>query len=98
MRPLLVSSSCSCIASLALVISEGALLGIHVPGAGSGGGAPAPHARSSGTAADNAQGSAGTFDTGPTPSPDLQADQQSTDQTPSGNDQQSQAGPGGIDP
>src|SRR6266550_178807 len=99
MRPLLVSAACSGIAALALVISEGALLGMHVPGAGSGGGASAPQARSGGGAANGGQGSAGTFDTGEaTPSPDSQTDQQSTDQMPSGNDQQSQAGPGGIDP
>ena len=98
MRPLLVSAACSGIAALALVISEGAVFGVHLPRADSGAGASAPHARSGGAAADNAQGSAGTFDTGATPSPDSQTDQQSTDQTPSGNDQQSQAGPGGIDP
>ena len=99
MRPLLVSAACSGIAALALVISEGAVFGVHLPRADSGAGASAPHARSGGAAADNAQGSAGTFDTGATPSPDSQTDQQPGDQPPSGGGSgQPSSGGGGVDP
>src|SRR5438445_11015434 len=98
MRPLLVSAACSGIAALALVISEGAVFGVHLPRADSGAAASAPHASSGGAAADNAQGSAGRFDAGAAPSPDSQTVQPSTDQTPAGHDQQSHPGPGGIEP
>jgi len=97
MRPLLVSAACSGIAALALIISEGAISGAHVPRVASGGGASTPQARDGGGAANSGQGSSGTFDTGEaTSSPD----QQSSDQMPAGggNDQPSQPKSGGVDP
>src|SRR5437588_12020059 len=92
-RPLLWSAACSTAAALALVISEGATSVTHAPLHLV---APPPQARSGDGSADSGQSTNGTFDTGPSPSPDSQTDQQPVDQPPSGG--QPQSGSGGIDP
>src|SRR5256885_13066901 len=58
LRPILVSAACSAALALALVISEGAMSGAHVPHTAGGGKATVPQSESGN----------GTFDNGPNPS------------------------------
>ena len=95
-RPILVSAVLSGAAALALVMSESAMMGAHVPHTSGGGQASVPKTDSgTGTAVN------GTFDTGQSPSgafggdptTDSPPDQQSTEQPDSG-----QSGSGAINP
>jgi len=94
-RPILVSAVLSGAAALALVMSESAMMGAHVPHSSGGGQASAPKTDSGNSTTVN-----GTFDNGESPSGAFggeptsdSPDQQSTEQPNSG-----QSGSGAINP
>jgi len=94
-RPILVSAVVSGAAALALVMSESAMMGAHVPHSAGGGQASAPNTDSGNSTTVN-----GTFDNGQSPSGAFggettndSPEQQSTEQPDSG-----QSGSGAINP
>ena len=95
-RPILLSAVLSGAAALALVMSESAMMGAHVPHTAGGGQASAPKTDSGNSTTvngtfDNGQSPSGAF--GGDPTTDSPPDQQSTEQPDSG-----QSGSGAINP
>jgi len=97
LRPILVSAACSAAAALALVISEGAMSGVHVPHAAGGGNAAVPKTESG-------NGTNGTFDNGPNSSGAFGGDptgvgsDSSSDQQPAEQPASGQSDSSAIDP
>ncbi|HVH63023.1 MAG TPA: hypothetical protein VNA65_05435 [Candidatus Dormibacteraeota bacterium] len=99
--PYVVAAGCSLVAATALVISEGALSGVHAPHIGAAGSAPASGgANGSGSVPQNQSSSAPNSGVDQSAAPqDAQTGEQSGDQSMAGdNSQPAQSGSGGVDP